>query len=332
MEKKVMNKKFVATLALVLIVVVGLSAAPTFSGRFRQGYTFTFSDPVTITEWKTGSKEEAKLVFKFADENGLWTVDLRGTGAMNSNDKWAANASIDLGKALTAAGVDTGKVTAVASIGNNTAVTVLSAYNDVTGNEDYKFKNNGAASTSLTIGYDKLVKFQVAVDPTNADRSVAVAALTEPVDGVKAGIAYAYNATTDEGWNDTDAINGSVDVNIAKLADLDFSLGLSAFDTYLLDVQKNYLAVNVNGGAGDVSAYVEFTLYDTTKGLNTYVEYAGIENVGLDAYFNIADLSDVANNYTVGADVSYDLGGVSYNLNAEYGGTFSLTPYVVIYF
>lgn len=342
MEKKVMNKKFVATLALVLLVVVSLSAAPTFSGRFRQGYTFKFdANGNTTTEWKS---EESKLVMKFADDNGLWTVNLKGVGALDSNDKWAANASINFGKALAGAGVDMGDFTVVGSIGNNGSITMISAYNDVTGNEDHKFKNNGTASVSLTLGYGKLVKVMAAVDPTNStggsapvakSRSVAVAATTEPVDGVVAGIAYAHNATTDEKWADKNAINGSVNVNVAKLAGLDFNLGVSAFDTYLLDAKKNYLGANVYGGYADVDAYVEFVMYDQLMGLNTQVAYSGVENLGLDVYFNIGNFDTVADTITVGGDVEYTFGGVTYAMNMEYttsNKTFALTPKAIINF
>lgn len=343
-----MNKKFVATLALVLLVVVSLAAAPTFSGRFRQGYTFTFAegaDPA-ITEWKS---EEAKLIIKFADDNGLWTIDLKTTGPLNSNDKWGANASINLGKLLGAAGVDLGDFGMTASIGANTKMTALSAYNDVTGNEYYKLKNNGKASAQLAMNYGKLVKFNVAGDPTNAGRSVVVSALTEPVEGVSVSVAYARNAwigdNFDSDYTAKNMIGGAVNVDVAKLAGLDFKLGVSAYDNYALkenSVSYNSLAANVNGGVEKVDGFVEFLMNNVISdsstsnyAMNTQVNLNLVKNLGLDVYFNIANLEKTGDTFSVGGDVSYKLSGVEFAMNMEYAKaskSFAVTPKVIIVF
>ena len=340
-----MNKKFVATLALVLLVVVSLTAAPTFSGRFRQGYKFTFAegaDP-TITAWKT---EEAKLVMKIADENGLWTVNFKATGNLDSNDKWSANASVNLGKLLGTAGLDLGDFGIVASIGANTRMTALSAYNDVTGNELYKLRNDGKESIQLAMNYGKLVKFNVAGDPTNTGRSLVVSALVAPVDGVSVSVGYAHNATfNNTTYTAKNVIGGAVNVDVAKLAGLDFKLGVSAYDNYALkenNLTRNTFAANVNGGVKEVDGFVEFVMLNeiansTTSlyGLNTQVNLNLVKNLGLDVYFNIADLTKVGDTFTVGGDASYKLSGVEFAMNLEYAKAtkaFSVTPKVIIVF
>ncbi len=332
-----MNKKFVATVALVLLVVVGLTAAPTFSGRFRQGFSFNFNQSGnTVTEWKD---KEAKLVFKVADENGLWAISfgtLNGT-SLDSNDKYEANATVSFSKALALAGLDLGDFGISFSLGNMSAVTALSAYNDVTGNGYYKLKNNGVASGYVDLNYGSWVQVRASIDPTDTGRSGSVSTVVAPIDGVKVGFAYGYNMVSGIGSSvkDKHGINGSATVDIAALCDLDFKLGLSFYDTYLLESSKNYLAANINGGYGPVWAYSEFFMFDGTMGLNNYVEFTGVENLGTDVYFNIANFTDVANTITVGGDVSYKIAGVTYAVNMEYGTaakTFSLTPYIVISF
>ncbi len=342
-----MKKRIVLTVALMLIAVMAVSAAPTFSGRFRQGYTFKFAegaDPA-ITAWKTN---EAKLTIKFADENGLWTVNLKGTGALDSNDKWSANASINLGKLIGAAGADLGDFGIVASIGANTKMSALSAYNDVTGNSQYTLKNAGATSAQLAMNYGKLVKFNVAGDPTNAGRSLVVSALVAPVDGVSVSAGYARNASY---FNDKktgkNVVGGAVNVDIAKLAGLDFKLGVSAFDNFMLketNFTTNTFGANVNGGIKEVDGFVEFIMVNNMAdgvatvneyALNTKVNLNLVKNLGLDVYFNIADLTKVGDTFTVGGDASYKLSGVEFAMNMEYAKAtkaFSVTPKVIIVF
>ena len=164
--------KKVLTIAIVaLLATATLFAGVSFSGRFRQGYTFAFEKDkdAAVSPWKT---EEAKLVMKVADDNGLWTVNLKNVGALDSNDKWSANASFDLTKAFALGGIDLGDFSLALSLGANTKMTALSAYTDPTGNEYFKLKNNGSETIQLSTGYGNLVKFNIAVDPTISKTTV----------------------------------------------------------------------------------------------------------------------------------------------------------------
>jgi len=132
-------------------------------------------------------------------------------------------------------------------------------------------------------------------------------------------------------------------VDVAKLADLDFKLAVGAYDNMLLktgdDAFANSFAANVAGGVEKVDGYVEFFMHnvkDETKcGILTQVNFNVVENLGLDAYFNIADFSDAGKTWAIGADASYKLAGVEFALNAEYARSskaFSVTPKMIIVF
>ena len=350
--------KKVLTIAVVaMLATATLFAGVSFSGRFRQGYTFTFPEEgdATSAAWKT---EEAKLVIKFSDDNGLWTVGLKNIGALDSNDKWAANASFDVTKALALGGMDLGDFSLAISLGNNSKMTALSAYSDPTGNEYYKLKNNGKESMQLAMGYGKLAKFNVAFDPTSDGGSIVISAKTEPVDGIALAAAYSYKGYIADGFATTTADNVfgfSANADIAKLADLDFKLGVSAYDNVALAEEVsgvkytyNSFAVAVSGGVDLVDAYAEFTMgnkipeegdAESKYGLNMQVNLNPIEKLALDVYYNIADLENAGKYFSVGADASYDLAGVELALNADYTkagegktGKFSLTPKMIIVF
>ncbi len=340
--------KKILTIALVAVLAAtSVFAGVNFSGRFRQGYKFTFAEgqDFASASWKT---EEAKFAIKASDDNGVWSVSLKNVGVLDSNDKWAANASVSLTKILAAAGVDTGDFSLALSLGNNSKMTGLSAYNDVTGNEYYKLKNNGSESFQLAAAYGKLVKFNIAADPTNKGGnkpSTVVSLSTEPVNGLSVAAAYAYRGYFNEAASGAAVtadhmIGASVKVDVAKLAGLDFKLNVSAYDNVALgDSKVNSFAAAVEGGVDVVDGFVEFAMKNAESAnvyaLNTQVNFNIVDGLGLDAYFNIADLSKTGDTFSVGADASYKLSGVQFALNAEYARAskaFSVTPKMIIVF
>ena len=371
--------KKVLTIAIVaMLATATLFAGVSFSGRFRQGYTFTFEedkDPV-VTAWKS---EEAKLIMKFSDDNGLWTVNFKTVGKkFDSNDQFGANATFNLTKALSLAGIDTGDFSLAISLGNNDKMTALTAYDDPTGDEYYKLKNYGKESMQLAMAYGNLAKFNVAFDPTTDGGSTVLSAKVTPVEGIDVAAAYAY-----QGWIE-DAVladNGDIVVfeyegvtevvadnviglsakaDIAKLAGLDFALSVSAYDNIFLgikyisdgdhvvdvdvlgvdDAAINSFAANIAGGIDMVDAFVEFRMLnvkddDSYYGLKTQVNLNVVENLALDAYYNIANLEEAGDTFSIGADASYSFAGVEFALNAEYKKatkSFSLTPKMIIVF
>ncbi len=361
-------KKVLTIVAVSLLVSATLFAGVSFSGRFRQGYVFGFGfgDDAknTISTWKT---EEAKVSVSISDDNGVWKVTLKSPGALDSNDKWAANASVNVDKIVKAAGGDMGDLTMSVSFGNNGKLAALSAYSDPTGNEYYKMKTNGTESIQIAMAYAKLFKLNVGVDPTfndTKDASFIISASTEPVSGLAIGVGYTlngyqetgYGSKTEYGFNQ--GINGSVNVDLGKMLDMDFDLGLTAYDTFALGAKDaaskviddsakdnlNTLAGGVYGGVDAVDGYVEVVMTtdmpdggDATNkmGLNACVNLNLVDNLGLDVYFNIGDFDAVADTIKVGGDVSYKIAGVQVAANVEYltaNKTLKVTPKMIINF
>ncbi len=132
-------------------------------------------------------------------------------------------------------------------------------------------------------------------------------------------------------------VTGSVAVDVAALAGLDFGLTVSAIDVYHFERSDNATAVNnlyteAKASFGDVAAWAEYQLLDGTSNVIAKVSYSGIENVGVYGKIKLADLSSIAT--TVYGGASYTMGGVKYALDATYvvDGMFTLTPSVYIAF
>ena len=356
--------KKILTVLLVLVIATTTVFAITFDGRFRTGYKFTFSDAGYNAEgWKENI--EARLNVKIADDNGIWTIKLKTfEGGLDSDDKLKANLGLDIDNLVKANGGDLGDFNIGLSIGANGAMTALSAYNDVTGDELFKAKNNGNYSAELALGYGKMIETKVAVDPKTGEKaSVVVSAMTTPVDGVSASLAYAYNGLmydTDKDYKifADHVVNVAVNANIGTLANLDFDLGVTVFDSFgsgniAKDIDNNantapltygdggktYNVLNaaVYGGVDLVNAFFEFRMFngaDTTCGMKSQVNVNPVENLALDVYFNMANFEST-DTIAVGGDVSYTISGVEFAANLEYGvkdAAFSVTPKVIVVF
>ena len=347
----------------ILLVAILASAtlfAVDISGRFRAGYTFNFNESVTVTEWKS---VEAKFTFKVSDDAGIWTINIKDfKGDLDSDDKLGANLSLNMAALLAANGVEMGDVSLSVNIGANTRMTALSAYNDVTGDELFKLKNDGKYSTEIAVGYGDLIQTKIAVDPTSEvtkKMPLVVSAMTTPVEGVSLSVGYAYNgymytakATPWVNEKAEKVTEGAVDhgvtvatsVNVGTLAGLDFDLGVTAYDNIGFkgnDTYNNFAAA-VYGGVDVVDAYFEFRM-DNTKiadvadnvfGMKTQVNFNVVENLGLDVFFNIGNFEKVGDTFEVGGDVSYTVSGVEFAANLKYAGGagFSVTPKVIVVF
>ena len=344
-------KKVLTVLLVVLLATTTVFAAMNVSGRFRTGYKFSFNDGFTADGWKENT--EAKFSLKVSDDAGIWTVSLKdwGDGALDSDDKIKANLSLNFTNLLAANGVDLGDFDISASIGANGAMTALSAYNDVTGDEIYKVKNNGAYSSELAVGYGDLIKAKINIDPTyepTKKMPVALSVMSTPVSGVSVSAVYAYNGLIYQVDKDTkvpaDHVLGfAVNADFAALFGLDFQLGLAAYDNVGLKDggNVNTFAAAVYGGVDLVDAYFELRMNnqlwkdgESTFGMKSQVNLNLVENLKLDVYFNIANFAKTADTYAVGGDVSYTISGVEFAGNLEYaaGDGFSITPKVIIAF
>ena len=341
-------KKVLTVLLVVLLATTTVFAAMNVSGRFRTG----FNDGFAAEGWKENT--EAKFSLKVSDDAGIWTVNLKEWGSLDSDDKIKANLSLNFTNLLAANGVDLGDFDISASIGANGAMTALSAYNDVTGDEIYKVKNNGAYSSELAVGYGDLIKAKINIDPTyepSKKMPVALSVMSTPVSGVSVSAVYAYNGLIYQVDKDTkvpaDHVLGfAVNADFAALFGLDFQLGLAAYDNvgfgYYVDANANdekateekwvaqdknvnTFAAAVYGGVDLVDAYFELRMNnqlwkdgESTFGMKSQVNLNLVENLKLDVYFNIDNFAETADTYAVGGDVSYTISGVEFAGNLEY--------------
>jgi len=291
MEIYVMKKKFVLVLALVLLVATTAAFAGdvNFSGRARAGYVFKFTDSGTAITAKYPT--EAKINFVVADADGLWTITYKTIGAsavFGSNEKFGANISGDVTKALAKNGVDTGDWSVVLGIGNNWS-SALTAYSDPNGNGYDIMDLGGSYATSLTVGYGDLVTVKGIVSPINAttaDTAYSVTALFDLADyGVTATVGYGKNVADDCDAativTDGGAVIASATVDIAKIAKLDdLKLSASVFEEYAIDDEANYLQANILGGTDSTYGWVEYRQWDETKILQVKGVFNVINNGG----------------------------------------------------
>ena len=342
-------KKILTILTVALLACSTVFAAVNLSGEFEGGYKFLFSDGEYSATTQDG-KTEGKVTLKFTDDAGIWTVNVKGLATLDSGNALNANLSLNLAALMAANGVDLGDVSLALSLGANKQMTALSAYNDVTGDELYKFKNDGLYSTELAVGYGDLIQTKIAVDPkvVGSKFALVASALTKPVDGIAVSVAYAHNGyfkLSDETEKTPEnAASVAADINVGTLAGLDFDLGVTVYDNFgwKKDASDNAFAAAVYGGVDVVDAFFEFRMDNvtvaketaTTLGMKTQVNLNVIENVGLDVYFTIGDFDNVEGSYTVGGDVSYTISGVKFagKLNYEAGAGFSVTPKIVVTF
>ena len=333
-----MKKKFVLTLALVLMVAVTASAFPLeVTGAFKAGYTLTFN-PNSIVALDTTE----------LDINGLsvsgdfWKVGFDGGAiSFDSDASNAATLSIYLDKALAEQGMDMGDLAITLTIGNKADLGGLSAYSNtrdkLTGLK-MNSKAVGAYASAVQVDYGTMVSVYAGADIAafdTANKAIILSAKVAPVDGVKAAVEYTNFDTNDTAGKG--AIAGSVAVDVKALADLDFGLTVSAYDVYLMGDKTNKLYLEAKTVIEDITAWAEYRILDKQNDLYAKVSYAGIENVGLSAFVQLDDITDSLGaglKTTVGGGANYMMGGVTYALDAEYvfDGSFTLKPSVKVTF
>ncbi len=305
-----MKKKFVLTLALVLMVVVGLTAAPLeIAGEFSAGRTFSF-DPNGIT-----AANNVKLN-KVSASSDFWKISIDG-GAVSLDGGMKGVADIYLHKALAEQGVDLSDITLTLSVGNMGNSAILSVYGDPNDSLG-KLEMNGVlamGTTALTVGYAEMVTVKAAVNFDSANTPFVVSAKAAPVAGVEATVGFTNYAVGDT----KGGIGGSVKVDVAALAGIeDFALSAGVYDKYLLDTKKNSLYATVGAGFADVAVDAEFVMA-AKNDLKFNASFKGIENLGLSAGLDLMDLSDIK--LVVSGAVDYTMGGVKYKVAVKHDST-----------
>jgi hypothetical protein len=340
MEIYVMKKKFVLTLALVLVVAGTLVAATPIevSGSFKTGYDFAFN-PQSASQIENANEAEIETLVALTGD--FWKVSLNAENIMyNDEDPVQAKAELYLDKALAAEGIDMGDLALTLHVGTGVsgdALTVLADKNDFRADDG---TGVGMATTGdnfgVTVKYADMVEVYASVDPTLKALPMVVGAKLMPIDGVTAAVGF----TNDYTAVSNNAFVVSADADVAALAGLDFALATTGEFIYDLGAETFAATADVAGEYAGIGLWVAYynDMADVNK-LATKASYSTIvSGFDLSASFKVQmdDLSDIANTstYTIATGAGYAMGGVSYALDAEYviDGAFTLTPSVSISF
>ncbi|MGE4455258.1 MAG: hypothetical protein AB7D92_12095 [Sphaerochaeta sp.] len=337
-----MKKKFVLTLALVLMVAASLVAATPIevSGTFTSGYDFTFASTNAFAQAEDGSEAEVATVVDFTGD--FWKVSLDGgTGVVYQTDAAVlATAEIYLDKALAEEGIDLGDIALTLHVGSGVsgaAPTVLADKNDFRDDDGSALEMATAGDNfGITLGYAELVEVYFSVDPTLKALPMVAGATITPVDGVEATVGL----TNDYAGNNGMLVSAAADV--AALAGLDFALDVTGELIFDLDAETTVItadAATTIEGIGVWAAYIK-NAADVSK-LAVEASYA-LEVEGFTVTPSVkAQMNDLSNivkatsEYTIGADAEYAMGGVTYALGASYAVNaeeFTVSPSVSISF
>jgi hypothetical protein len=327
-------KKLVLTLS-VLMIAASIFAAPfNLSGRFEGGYKMVVDKDGNVT-WgsqRTAGADARIAALSIADENDLWKLGLRLTASSttSSSYNWGANLTANLAKAFE---LDE-KYSLSYTIGRNCSTTLTSVYKDSSSTYDDGTGINATYSSLIAFGYEGY-NLEFIGDPIS--KTFGVGANAAIVDGVKLSVGFLKDATN-FGSSVGNVISVATDIDVQKLAGLDFSIGASAYaDITLKDddsVATDVLA-EVYAGYDKVSGYVEYRYIDEKNGLEVSAGYQVLNNLKLSAAAEITDLENTKDTLTVSAGAVYKLGGLEYHIEPKYAfgsKTFTLPVYVRLNF
>lgn len=348
-----MKKVLVAL--LVLAVALSSAFAVEFTGEFVGGYQFNYgreNDPKTPTaenEWNYhimgqdgDDSNTTKLVLGFADENGIWDLQVRGF--VTSNYRTNANLNINFDKLIW--GSDTDIKLQLGFVANDNQAG-LRAYHNGSGNNFDRVRTGGAGLfTKITAGYGNLFQIQVAGTPdttaftdggpvtdkpngfNDATADIIVSAKTQPLDGLAISAAYVYAGDDATDAGKAGNLSFAADVNVGALANLDFDLGVSAAYKLGLDAAAgeiaNLLAAEVYFGFDLFNLDLEYSWQDFEgQDAKNYL-YVGAgfdvtDAVAISAWFGSGNVTEFGDTWFLGAKVDYAFyQNMSFGLGVEY--------------
>lgn len=339
-----MKKVLVAL--LVLAVALSSAFAVNFTGEFVGGYQFNwdkdFDNFQTHIMGQDGDDSNTtKLVLGFADENGIWDLQVRGY--LTSNYRTNGNLNINFDKLIW--GPDTDIKLQLGFVANDNQAG-LRAYHNGSGNNFDRVRTGGAGLfTKVTAGYGNLFQVQVAGTPftlKTADGSILseqngfkesvadiiVSAKTQPIDGLAISAAYVYAGDDATATGKAGNLSFAADVNVGTLANLDFDLGVSAAYKLGLDAAAgeiaNLLAAEVYFGFDLFNLDLEYSWQDFEgqDAVNYLYVGAGFDvtdAVAISAWIGADDVVDFGNTWFLGAQVDYAFyNNMSFGLGVEY--------------
>ena len=351
-------KKVLVSLLVLALATASAFAAVDFTGKVVAGYVFQYNNDewnfATMGEDGVGSAP-IKLNAGVADENGAWSVTLKGD--LVADSRLGGNATVDLGKIFL--GSDS-EVAIKLGMYANDRITGYRAYTNKSGlNLDRVRTDKEGLWFNLDVAYSDLVAVQVGGGPKltaftgtapddltesgswgNSAADFIVSAIVRPIDGV--AVSAAYTMTGDCAIkvagpaNNVIAVSGNGLMNVAASVDLgkllgtDWTFGIDIADKMAFKDEGvspfvNQFLASVYGGIDVFQLAVEYGLA-TMEGADTVVNsiYVGadinvLEGLILNAYFGTFNFEYFADNWYLGANVGYEVyDGVTLALNVQY--------------
>jgi hypothetical protein len=328
MEIYVMKKKFVLTLALVLMVAGTLVAATPLevSGSFKAGYDYTFAATNSAT---AAYGNEANVTFAFSGD--FWDLEIGGDVLYGEEKGLSdATAKIYLDKALAEKGVDLEDISLTLHAGTGVSADATSVFADE-GELSSGLSGAGVSNVGITLGYADLFEVYASVEPISKSLPMVVGVKFMPVDGVDAAVGYTNNGN---------GIIVSAAADVASLVGLeDISLAASVEDIYMIDAETNELNIDVATEVSGIGLWAAYQLAGSAHAAKAEASYSTtVSDFDLSAAFAVGmpDVTDIdAWTYKVSGGAEYVMGGVTYALDAAYqidAETFTLSPSVSISF
>ena len=301
----------ILTIALVALMAASLFAGVTTKGYVQGAAHFSKDDGKDAVLFEDDSDNKAQV--SITDENKVWGTTLNAKDTVFRTNTW-----VDVMKL---AKVDSDFAAKLVVLTGDKLATLSAYKNNADENNYWRLRNDYAEGTSINaqIGYGKYVSaqagFQIWQGPITKDNrkdqtSFFTSILVTPVDGVKASAGYGiYDFDTD-----LDAFVVAADVDVAKLAGLDFTFGAGVAYRKSDAVDKKWspssddgiLTAQVYGAYAGVNAYAEMTFLDAKElKLSAAYQFCDKADAGAYIFFEDYDDTDFDENVKLGIEGNY---------------------------
>ncbi len=346
-----MKKALAALLALTLLSA-SVFGAVNFTGTAVAGYAFQNNG----TEWKNwiyGEDGEdtntTRMEIGISDDGGIWGVDLEGYLISAEDGSVGGDVYVDLAK-LIANATSAGDTEWSAKLSLN-VMDRLVGYRAYSMQKDLDRVRTAETGlwTSFELGYSNLVKVMIAGSPATEESvgdnmawgvganegDFMVSALVNPLDGLGISATYVLKGDANDSGNDRGTegfaggiVSGTVNVDLARLLGLDYSLGLAASDKYEIEGNNNIFSVALYGGIDFFHLTAQYGLKSYSTEVNgvgdEHFLYVGagfdiIKGLVLNVYGGAYDLGHADDSWYLGGDIGYTISNVTFKLALEYG-------------
>ena len=321
----------ILTIALVALMAASLFAGVTTKGYVQGAAHFTKEDGSDAVLFAEDSDNKAQV--SITDENKVWGTTLNAQKQVFKTNTW-----VDVMKL---AKVDSDFAAKIVVLTGDRLATLTAYKNNADENNywrlrnDFNFSKVGGPSgegTSINaqIGYGKYVSaqagFQIWQGPiTKVNRedktSFVTSILVTPIDGVKASAGYLiYDFDSKK-----DAFVVAGDVDVAKLAGLDFTFGAGiayrkydkfatgakisnnqVVEVYTTGNDDGILTAQVYGEYAGVNAYAEMTFLDAKElKLGAAYQFCDAADAGAYVFFGAYNDTDFDKNVKIGVEGNY---------------------------